>query len=101
MSTAEAVEQLANESYDLVITDLGRADSSDRSQTAGGSFLKHPTVTQGGPPVLVYASQWAVTQKDELMRLGASEVTADPQELIDSVLGVLGRVPECSSGLSR
>ena len=101
VSTAEAVEQLRNESYDLVITDFGRADSSDRSQTAGASFLKHPVVSQGGPPVIVYASQWAVRQKDELMRLGASGVTANRQQLIDSVLGMLGRIPERSSGLSR
>ena len=101
VSTDEAVEQLQNESYDLVITDLGRADSSDRSQTAGETFLKHPVVRQGGPPVIVYASQWAVRQKDELMRLGASDVTADRQQLIDSVLGLLGRNPEPSSKLSR
>ena len=101
VSTAEAVEQLANESYDLVITDFGRAHSSDRSQTAGASFLKHPAVTQGGPPVIVYASQWAVRQKDDLLRLGASEVTANRQQLIDCVLGILGRVPERSSDLSR
>lgn len=101
VSTAEAVEQLANESYDLVITDLGRAHSSDRSQTAGASFLNYPAVTQGGPPVIVYASQWGVRQKDELLRLGASEVTASRQQLIDSVLGVLGRIPERSSDLSR
>jgi CheY-like chemotaxis protein len=101
VSNAEAVEQLANESYDLVITDMGRAHSSDRSQTAGASFLKHPTVTQGGPPVIVYASQWAVRQRDALLRLGASEVTANSQHLIDSVLGVLGRVPDRSSDLNR
>ena len=35
VSTSEAVQQLANESYDLVITDLGRRGSSDRSQRAG------------------------------------------------------------------
>ena len=101
VSTAEAVEQLANEHYDLVITDLGRAHSSDSSQTAGASFLKHPAVSQGGPPVIVYASRWALRQKDELLRLGALEVTASRQQLIDSVLGVLGRVPERSSDLSR
>jgi CheY-like chemotaxis protein len=101
VSTAEAVEQLANESYDLVITDLGRASSSDRSQTAGASFLRHPAIAQGGPPVIVYANEWAVSQREELMQLGASEVTADDQHLIDSVLGMLGRVPEHPSDLSR
>ncbi len=34
VSTTEAVEQLANDSYDLVITDLGRRGSSNRSASA-------------------------------------------------------------------
>lgn len=101
VSTAEAVEQLANESYDLVITDLGRAHSSDRSQTAGADFLEHPVVSSGGPPVIVYASTWAVRQRDELLRLGAAEVTASRKQLIDTALGVLGRAPEPPSDLSR
>jgi CheY-like chemotaxis protein len=49
VSTDEAVEQLAFESYDLVITDLGRERSSDRSFTAGSAFLDHPSVKKGRP----------------------------------------------------
>lgn len=101
VSTAEAIEQLENESYDLVITDLGRAHSSDRSQMAGADFLAHPVVRRGGPPVIVYASAWAVGKRTELMRLGAAQVTADRTQLIDSVLGVLGRVPEPGPDLTR
>jgi len=101
VSTAEAIEQLENESYDLVITDLGRAHSSDRSQMAGADFLAHPVVSRGGPPVIVYASAWAVRKRTELMRLGAAEVTADRTQLIDTVLGVLGRVPEPGPDLTR
>lgn len=91
VSTDEAIEQLANESYDLVITDLGRAHSSDRSQTAGATFLEHPVIREGGPPVIVYASHWAVRQRDELLRLGATEVTASRDDLIVMVLRTLGR----------
>ena len=39
VSTAEAIEQLQSESYDLVITDLGRQGSSDGSSTAGATLL--------------------------------------------------------------
>ncbi len=101
VSTSEAVDQLANESYDLVITDLGRAHSSDSSQTAGVAFLKHPSIVQGGPPVIVYASQWAVRRRDELLGLGASEVTANRRQLIDSVLAILGRAEGQPGDLSR
>ena len=49
VSTVEALEQLTNETYDLVITDLGREGSSDHSATAGARFLEHPIVRAGGP----------------------------------------------------
>jgi CheY-like chemotaxis protein len=91
VSTAEAVEQLANETYDLVITDLGRAGSSDRSPVAGETLLKDPVVVQGGPPVIVYANAWAVQQSDKLLGLGAAAVTDKRKTLVDSVLHALGR----------
>jgi CheY-like chemotaxis protein len=94
VSTHEAVEQLAFESYDLVITDLGREHSSDRSFTAGSAFLEHPTVRKVGPPVIVYAGTWAVAQRDDLIRLGASDVMANREQLIHTVLRMLGRTPE-------
>ena len=56
VSTGEALEQLVAESYDLVITDLGRRASSDRSATAGASFLEQ-AILRGGPPVIVYAGR--------------------------------------------
>lgn len=94
VSTHEAVDQLAFESYDLVITDLGRERSSDRSFTAGSAFLDHPSVKKVGPPVIVYAGTWAVAQRDELVRRGASDVMANREQLINTVLRMLGRVPE-------
>jgi CheY-like chemotaxis protein len=101
VSTDEALEQLANESYDLVITDLGREHSSDRSATAGAAFLDQPIVRSGGPPVIVYAGRWAVAQRDELVGRGALAVMADRQPLFDTVLGVLGRSPPTGGDLER
>jgi CheY-like chemotaxis protein len=91
VSTAEALEQLASESYDLVITDLGRKDSSDRSWSAGADFLDRPVVKDGGPPVIVYAGALAVSRRDELMQRGASEVTQNTTVLLRTVLDLLGR----------
>ena len=100
VSTEEAVAQLALESssYDLVITDLGRQHSSDRSVTAGSEFLKNPKVKDTGPPVIVYAGTWAVKQRDELVGLGASEVMANREQLITTVLQMLGRAPQQPAG---
>jgi CheY-like chemotaxis protein len=101
VSTAEALEQLGNESYDLVITDLGREHSSDASATAGAAFLDQPIVRHGGPPVIVYAGTWAVAQRDELVARGALEVMANREQLYATVLGVLGRSPPACADLQR
>ena len=101
VSTSEAIEQLMNERYDLVITDLGRRTSSDRSNDAGATFLQHPAVRSGGPPVLVYAGRWAVARRDELLRFGAADVTANREQLIETVLRILGRADETTTDLAR
>jgi CheY-like chemotaxis protein len=101
VSTDEALEQLANESYDLVITDLGREHSSDRSATAGAAFLDQPIVRNGGPPVIVYAGSWAVAQRDELVGRGALDVMSNREHLFDTVLGVLGRSAQTGGELER
>jgi len=101
VSTAEAIEQLVSETYDLVITDLGRQGSSDRSASAGAAFLDQPVIRDGGPPVIVYAGTWAVAQRADLMRRGAIDVMANREALIESVLATLGRAPDSAEALQR
>ena len=101
VSTAEAREQIRHETYDLVITDFGREHSSDQSETAGEDLLKDKAVSSGGPPVIVYAGTRAVEQKAELLRLCAWEVTASREQLIDTVLNLLGRVQKPVTDLRR
>lgn len=101
VSTEEALEQLTNETYDLVITDLGREHSSDGSATAGAAFLDQPIVRKGGPPVIVYAGTWAVAQRDDLVRRGALDVMANREHLFATVLGVLGRSLQVGDDLQR
>ncbi|MGE0594475.1 MAG: TIR domain-containing protein [Vicinamibacterales bacterium] len=101
VSTDEALTQLEQETYDLVITDLSRADSSDGSHTAGASFLEQPILRDGGPPVIVYAGLWAVRTREALQRAGAIEVTADRRRLLAAVLEALGRVEQPIADLER
>ena len=101
VSTTEAIEQLGNEAYDLVITDLGRKGSSDRSSTAGAAFLDQPVMREGGPPVIVYAGSWAVAQRADLVQRGAVDVMANREALIATVLEILGRAPESTEELQR
>ncbi len=101
VSSREAIDQLQNETYDLVITDLGREDSSDHSGDAGAEFLRNPVVHSGGPPVLVYAGRWSVVRRAELVALGAAGVMSGPDDLIDTVLRTLGRKDDGDTDLHR
>jgi CheY-like chemotaxis protein len=100
VSTREAIDQLKNETYDLVITDLGRQGSSDHADDAGATFLGHKVV-RAGPPVIVYAGTWAVRGREQLVALGALEVMANRQHLVDTVLRTLGRSDESAVELGR
>jgi CheY-like chemotaxis protein len=91
VSTREAIEQLTTSTYDLVITDLGRRWSSDRSARAGRELLDDPVITDGGPPVIVYAGSGAVREQAQLRARGAQGVTADLTRLLAMVREVLGR----------
>jgi CheY-like chemotaxis protein len=98
VSTAEAIEQLRTSTYDLVITDLGRRWSSDRSQDAGRALLTHAVITGGGPPIVVYAGRAAVKQEKELLTLGAFGVSQNRDHLLALVRAALGRaVPKGSA----
>lgn len=91
VSTIEAIEQLTFSRYDLVITDLGRRGSSDRSRDAGVDLLGHPVIIDGGPPVVVYGGRTAVAQAEELKARGALGVAADEGDLYRLVRQALSR----------
>jgi hypothetical protein len=91
VSTIEAIEQLSFSRYDLVITDLGRLDSSDRSQAAGSDLLSHPVISDGGPPVILYGSWMPVPHADALKARGAFGVAASQGDLYRLVHEALSR----------
>lgn len=91
VSTVEAIEQLSFGRYDLVITDLGRLGSSDRSRSAGSDLLSHPVISDGGPPVIVYATSKAVAQTDALKARGAFGVADGWEDLYRLVRRALSR----------
>lgn len=91
VSTSEALAQMAFAPYDLVITDLGRSGSSDRSSQAGHQFLAEPALRNGGPPVVVYGNLAARIRAKALLAQGAAAVCTTPDGLIDTVLKLLGR----------
>jgi CheY-like chemotaxis protein len=90
VSTEEAVEQLRNSSYDLVITDLGRLTIDETSYSAGLDAVQW-VVRAGGPPVIVYAGRNAIERRDEVIRLGGFGSTNSPDELYALIDQALGR----------
>ena len=91
VSTTEAIEQLRTSTYDLVITDLGRRWSSDRSRSAGRELLTSPVIRDGGPPVIIYAGRGAIQQAADLKALGAFGVSANRGHFLSLVRQALGR----------
>jgi CheY-like chemotaxis protein len=91
VSTREALAQMAFAPYDLVITDLGRSGSSDRSSHAGHHFLAEPALRDGGPPVVVYGNLAARIRAKGLLAQGAAAVCTTPEDLVRVVLALLGR----------
>jgi CheY-like chemotaxis protein len=93
VSTAEAIAQLQGTTYDLVITDLGREESSDQSRVAGAELLASPVIADGGPPVVVYGGRGVEQWRDLLTSAGAFGVTSSPAQLLHLVRQALGRAP--------
>lgn len=97
VSTREALAQMAFATYDLVITDLGRSGSSDRSSQAGHHFLAEPALRHGGPPVVVYGNLAARIRARALRAQGAAAVCTTPDELVRAALALLGRDAETAA----
>ena len=100
ISTEEAIEQMRNSHYDLVITDLGRFTMSERSDVAGLNALR-AVIGAGGPPVIVYAGKMAVQLRDEVIRLGGLGSTLSRTELYSLVDKALGRTMPTDPTLDR
>ena len=100
VSTVEALEQLTNETYDLVITDLGREGHPTVQPLPAPGSLSIQSCAPAAP-VIVYAGTWAVAQRDNLVRRGALDVMANREHLFATVLAVLGRSPQPADELQR
>jgi CheY-like chemotaxis protein len=100
VSTQEAVEQLRNSSYDLVITDLSQYTVDERSSLAGFNALQS-VLTAAGPPVIVYAGNNAMRLRDEVVRRGGIGSTKYREELYALIEKALGRTMPSDSALER
>jgi CheY-like chemotaxis protein len=83
--TADAIAKLSSESYDLVITNMGRPSG----QRAGYDLLSSIRKLQPSLPVIIYSSSNKPEHKREATKHGAAGATADPRELLKLVVSTL------------
>lgn len=88
-STEEALEQVQRQSFDLIISDMGRPPDS----RAGYTLLDALRVMGNRTPYMIYAGSAAPEHVEEARQHGALGSTNDPQELIRMVTQALGSFP--------
>jgi len=86
-STDEALERLKIQSFDAIISDMGRPPDSQ----AGYTLLDRLRAGGDQTPFIIYAGSRAPEHRAEARRRGAVGCTNRPDELFEMVLSVLGQ----------
>ena len=84
-STDDATDQIANNRFDAIISDMGRPPDDE----AGFTLLDKLKATGSCPPYIIYTGPNATSQRDETQRRGGWGITDRPNELFQLVLNAL------------
>ena len=84
-STEEALQELGNEYFDVVISDMGRPPDAQAGYTLLKEMRDHGNTT----PFIIYAGSKAPQHREEAKTRGAQGCTNDPNELFELVLSHL------------
>jgi CheY-like chemotaxis protein len=87
LSTDEALEKLARQKFDAIISDMGRPPDPQ----AGYTLLDHLRASGDRTPFIIYAGSRAPEHQAESRRRGAVGCTNQPSELLEMVLAAIGR----------
>ena len=87
LSTDEALEKLARQRFDAIISDMGRPPD----QQAGYTLLDRLRANGDRTPFIIYAGSRAAEHQAESRRRGAVGSTNQPAELLEMVLAAIGR----------
>lgn len=86
ISTNQALQLLSENTYDLIITDMGRGNESD----AGLTLLKKIKKIKYESPVIVYASRNAIRKYgDDALHYGAYKVTNGVGNIVSLIMDLL------------
>jgi CheY-like chemotaxis protein len=81
LSTNEGLKELLGESFDMIITDLGRKENGRDNPFAGLEFIKQVRDKNNNAPILVYAGDRGMQNQSKLLKAGATKVTQSPVEV--------------------
>ena len=84
-STEDALEKLRSESYDVIISDMGRPPDSRAGYTLLGQLQKCNVFT----PFIIYAGSNRPDHKAETIKRGGFGTTNNPQELFQLVIDAI------------
>lgn len=86
LSTAEALSTLKAETFDRIISDMGRLEPQGYNHTAGLDLVRALGEMGNETPLAFYCSAEAVTKYgDDALRLGAREITTSPTRLLNAL----------------
>ncbi|WP_406438709.1 response regulator [Streptomyces sp. NBC_00631] len=97
-STDEGLRALrrAAPPFDVVITDMGRAEADGFDPDAGLKLIRKIRETDAMTPVFVYGGAGAAARRDQVADAGGNGVTQSPAELF-VLLGQVGRFPKTAT----
>lgn len=91
VSTRQAMELVAINAFDVIVSDMGRQETGQYNGRAGYELLSQLRDTGLNVPFFIYAGSNLREHKDEATRRGAQGSTNRPSELITLVTSALAR----------
>lgn len=87
LTTEHGIRLFNNQSYDIIITDIGRQNEHD----AGIKFIDELKKLQCETPILVYSSYNNIKKYEKkALEYGASKVSCNPYDIIVTISNILG-----------
>ena len=86
LSTREALEELKSQSYQIVISDMGRTEDGGGKPDAGILLLERMKEEDISTPVLFYSSEGAVKRYGQrAIAAGALAITSSPLDIFQFI----------------
>ena len=85
LSTESGIKAIANDSFDLIISDLGRVESGRENLYAGLEFTRAVRASGNQVPLLIFAGPRALENERQLLAAGSTAVTASPVDVFKFV----------------